>query len=138
MSYLRLYSSFLLFLKASVNSFKYFFSFWLNSFYFSLSLLLLVFVWLQVFSIYSKTKDDLLIFHYTVDFGIDLIGDANLIFILSILASFFSALNFILALVLSEKKHYKLIWHFLGISTILINIFILLSLYSVNLINFPS
>ncbi len=134
----KIYSRVILFNRSVLSAGKTYWSFNINRLYLLISFLLQVGLWWWAINIYSALADDFLIFHYTVDFGIDLVGFSNLIFILPALALFFTLINLILALLVAEKKIAKLLWHLLGSATVLVNFFILLSLFSVYLINFRS
>ncbi len=132
----KIYSRFVLFIRSVSSASKIYWSFNINRLYLLFILILQAFIWYWSFNLYSNINDDFFIFHYTVDFGIDLVARPGLIFIIPILALFFSLLNVILSLIVTNKKLAKIYWHLFGISTFVINFFLCLSLFSIFLINF--
>lgn len=94
------------------------------------------FQWTFCYFFLKKLTQNSIILHYNVDFGADLFGDANRIMNIPILGLFIIIFNFIIPLVFLKTKHFKFIMHlFLG-TAILVNIFLLLSLGPIYLINF--
>ncbi|MDD5527393.1 MAG: hypothetical protein PHO56_00230 [Patescibacteria group bacterium] len=90
------------------------------------------FVWLFA----RRVGSNLTILHFTVDFGIDLVGDANKLFMIPILGLFVSALNFLLLFVFLKKKDFKFIAHILLAAALMVNIFLSLALGPIYWMNF--
>jgi hypothetical protein len=132
----KIYSRFTLFIRSIVLASKTYWSFSYNRLYLLLILILQIFIWYWSAKLFFSLSDDFFIFHYTVDYGIDLVSRPVFIFIIASLALFFSIFNIILSLILANKKLAKLYWHLFGTSTIIINFFLSLSLFSIFLINF--
>ncbi len=132
----KIYSRFVLFIRSINQASKTYWSFNLNRLYLLFILILQAFIWYWSFNLYSNINDDFFIFHYTVDYGIDLVAHPSLIFILPALALFFSLLNIILSLIMANKKLSKIYWHLFGVSSFIINFFLCLSLFAIFLINF--
>jgi len=133
---LNIYSRFNLFIRSSISAWQNYWSFALNKLYLIISILLQVIIWWWAIIIYSSSNSDFLIFHYTVDFGIDLIGPPSFVFILITIVLFFNLSNLILSLVFADKKEAKRLWHLFGVANLLINVFVLLVLLAFYLINF--
>ena len=131
----KIYSRFVLFINSIFDASKTYWAFNVNRLYILLIVVLQLFLWWWSRSIYVRLADDFFIFHYTVDFGIDLVTPANLIFILPGIALFFSILNVILSLSVANKKQAKLLWHLFGASSMIVNIFFTLALLAIYLIN---
>ncbi len=132
----KIYSRFVLFFRSIISASKIYWSFAYNRLYLLLVFIFQVIIWRWSFNLFSNFNNDFFIFHYTVDFGIDLVAKPNLIFIIASLALFFSLFNIILSLILVNKKLAKIYWHLLGICSFVINFFLFLSLFSIFLINF--
>lgn len=132
----KIYSRFRLFLRLSLAAWKSYWSHLANRLYLLISIFSQFILWWWSFNIYRQIDDSFLIFHYTVDFGISLIGNPYLVFILPGLALFFNLLNLIFSLILINKKQAKVYKHLFGLAMITVNIILLLSLFSIHLINF--
>ncbi len=131
----RIYSQFILFVKSISDVLKTYWSNSVNRLYLLLIFVLQLFLWWWSRSIYYQTQDDFFIFHYTVDFGIDMVTASNFIFILPGLALFFSIINIIFSLSMTNKKQTKLLWHLFGAGSVIVNIFFILALLAIYLIN---
>lgn len=130
------YSRFVLFTRSIISASKTYWSFSVNRLYLLFILILQAFIWYWSANLYSNINDDFFIFHYTVDYGIDLVSKPSLIFIIPSIALVFSLINIILSLIMANKKLAKLYWHLFGVSAFIINFFLSLSLFSIFLINF--
>jgi len=92
--------------------------------------------WLFVYFFFTKVSQSLIILHYNVDFGVDLIGDVKNIFIIPALGLFIIIFNLIISSLFLENKHFKFVTHLLLASATLVNLFLLLALGPIYLINF--
>ncbi|HTW96887.1 MAG TPA: hypothetical protein VMD74_04500 [Candidatus Methylomirabilis sp.] len=90
------------------------------------------FVWL----FYSHVGSGLTILHFNVDFGIDLVGEANKLFNIPLLGLFISLLNFFLLFVFLKHKNFRFIAYLLLTSAVLVNFFLSLALGPIYWINF--
>jgi len=90
--------------------------------------------WLAVYFINKNLSQNLVILHYNVNLGVNLIGDASRVYIIPLLGLVFVLLNFIL--LLNIYKQNKFFIHLLMSSSVLANIFLLISTAAVYLINF--
>jgi hypothetical protein len=118
----------------------------LNNFYrplqvkifFSLFALLNIFLWLFSYYIYNNVTQDRLVLHYNVDIGIDLIGDKHDIFLIPIISLFFIFINNIFLLFFFKKRifDFKFIFYFNSIFLLITQVFLLLSILTIYLINF--
>lgn len=132
----KIYSRFVLFIRSIVSASKSYWSFSMNRLYLLFILALQAFIWFWSANLYSNIEEDFFIFHYTVDFGIDLVARPSLIFIIPGLALFLSLVNIILSLVFANKNLAKLYFHLFGAASFIINFFLCLSIFSISLINF--
>lgn len=112
------------------------FSFLFIRIYLVILFILNLLIWLFTYLFFTKVSQNLIILHYNVDFGVDLIGGVKNIFIIPCLGLFVIIFNLILPFVFLENKHFKFIAHLLLSAAILVNLFLLLSLGPIYLINF--
>jgi hypothetical protein len=96
------------------------------------NLSLWVFVWL--FS--RQVGNSLAILHFSVDFGIDLVGDARKLFMIPLLGLFVSLSNFLLLFVFLKNKNFKFIANVLLAAACLVNVFLSLALGPIYWMNF--
>ncbi|MFA4940978.1 MAG: hypothetical protein WC582_00035 [Patescibacteria group bacterium] len=95
-----------------------------------------LFVWLLVYLINGSVSQDLVVLHYNVDFGVDLIGEVKRLFIIPVLSLIIILANEILLFAFYRRKDFKFLAHlFLGAS-LLVNLFLLIALGAIYLINF--
>jgi hypothetical protein len=92
--------------------------------------------WYFAYLINRTFKGDLIILHYNVNFGVDLIGNSNKIFITPLLGLIIVLINVFLLANFLKSGHFKFIAHFLLGAAILVNLFLLASLALIYLINF--
>ena len=118
------------------DSIFYIFKFFYIRFYLILIFSLNIFLWFFTYYIVSNSHNDLIILHYNVNFGVDLIGNANKLFIMPLLSLIISLINIILIFSFSKRKDFKFITHLLLFPCILINLFLFVAIYSIYLINF--
>jgi len=113
----------------------------LFSFLFIRIFLIFIFVFNLIFFyfsylIYSRLSQDIVILHYNVDFGIDLIGSKQALFNFPLLSLLVFLLYIIILLFLVKRDDFKF-WAYMLLSFLsLFCIFISLALFSVYLINF--
>ena len=104
--------------------------------YFLITVIINIFIWIGSYLMHKGISQDIAILHYNVDFGIDLIGSKNYLFIIPTLSLFFILLNKVILLILLKRDHFKFLANFLLGFLLLVNIFLILSLFSIYLINF--
>jgi len=92
--------------------------------------------WLASFFLYRSLGDELTVLHYNVDFGIDLIGHRIQLFINPALGLSLIILNLVMLLFFARQKHFKFVSYLLWSTAILANLFLLLGVLAVYLINF--
>ncbi|MFA4942942.1 MAG: hypothetical protein WC564_04870 [Patescibacteria group bacterium] len=92
--------------------------------------------WLGSFLLYRSLGDELTVLHYNIDFGIDLIGRRGQLFVNPALGLILIILDLSLLLLLTRHQHFKLISFLLWGTMILANIFLILAVLGVYLINF--
>lgn len=107
-----------------------------NRYYFLLNLLLFALLSTGAFLIYKAMKNEFFIFQYNVDFGISGVASALKVFRVPILIFILLVFNFILSLIFNGSKHYHLLAHAFGLTSLSVNIIAILSIASLYLINF--
>ncbi len=98
--------------------------------------LLQTLVWWQAINIYRKVTGTLLILHYNIDFGVDLIGDPQKIFYYPLASLLLAFLNIILVAVFVSRKYFRPLMHMLMLATAIATIFLSLALLSIYTVNF--
>lgn len=91
--------------------------------------------WLATY-VFRAIAGNVLILHYNVDFGIDLIGVPNLIFYFPSLGMLFLVLSLIALLILGSGRNFKIQSHFLLGGAVLSNLGVLSALVLIYLMNF--
>lgn len=89
--------------------------------------------WLLAFYVNDNVSQNLVVLHYNVNLGVNLIGEAKDIYIIPTLGLAFIAINFILLLNIFRKN--KFLIHLLLGFSLLVNLFLIagtLAIYSVN------
>lgn len=113
-----------------------FFAFKPNRLYLLVIFLFQTFSWWLSYFIFKNLTSNLLVLHYNVDFGIDWVGDQNLIFYLPILGFLFLLLSVILIFIFGPGRHFRFQSHYLMAGAVLVNIGIFTALVLIYLINF--
>lgn len=129
-------NNFLVFLRRRIWLFKQVYKPVYLRLYFLFAFFLDIALFLSAYFIYKKNSGELLILHYNIDFGIDLVGDPSKIFLLPAVGLTVLIINFILVSFFYRKKNYSLFSHFLPIIALLVNIFLFVAMLSLYLINF--
>ncbi len=110
----------------------------LDFFYIRMYLILIIGLillnWLFVYIININVSHGLVVLHYNVDFGVNLIGDVKQIYIIPLLGLIVFVINFILSAFLSRQD--KFFPHLLLGAAMLVNLFLLIAITSVDLVNF--
>jgi len=92
--------------------------------------------WFQAWFIYHNLSGDILVLHYNVDFGIDLVGDPVRIYFFPAISLAIFLLNFIILAIFHKDKNFKILAHYLLGIAALFGLFLSIALLSVYLINF--
>lgn len=132
----RIYSQFYIIRQNFSSSITNIFGFLYCKVYLAVILTLNALLWWGSYYIYTHVSGKLLILHYNVDFGIDLIGEHNDVFFIPLLALIFSFLNISFLLFFYKEKYLKFMAHLFLSSSVLVNIILLTALMSIYLINF--
>ncbi len=115
---------------------SYIFSFFYIRIYLIIVLGLNLAIWLAVYFININVSQDLVILHYNVNFGVDLIGNVKRIFIIPVLGLLIILINTILLFSLTKHRNFKFFAHLLLVTCFIVNLFLLLGLAFIYLINF--
>jgi hypothetical protein len=93
-------------------------------------------LWMFSWLFYRQVREDMIILHYNVDFGVDLVGQPNRIFIIPALGSFIILFNFLLLPIFIKRYDFRLFSNFALAAALLANVFLSLSLGPLYMINF--
>lgn len=93
-------------------------------------------VWLQAAFIYRNFSGEILVLHYNVDFGVDLVVSPGSIFYYPLLGLAILLINLILLAYLNRHKDLKIFTHLLLGGALVFGVLLSLALWSVYLINF--
>lgn len=104
--------------------------------YFIVLLGLNLLIWLIAYFINASVSQDLVVLHYNIDFGVDLIGSVKRIFIIPLLSLIITLINVVLVFGFSRHKDFKFFAHLLLTASLAVNLFLLIALGSIYLINF--
>ena len=104
------------------------------SVYLSLLAALNILNWLLAYYVNKNVSQNLVVLHYNVDLGVNLIGQARDIYIIPTLGLSFIVINFLLLLNIYHKN--KFVVHLLLGFSLLVNLFLIASTSAIYLINF--
>ncbi|MDD5031854.1 MAG: hypothetical protein PHR36_02290 [Patescibacteria group bacterium] len=104
--------------------------------YFIVLLGLNLLIWLIAYFINKSVSQDLVVLHYNIDFGVDLIGNVSRIYIIPLLGLIIILVNAVLIFIFSRRKDFKFFSHLLLTAALAVNLFLLIALGSVYLVNF--
>ena len=99
-------------------------------------LLVQALLWFLAYQIFKTLGNDLLVFHYNVDFGIDAIAQPRAIFQIPLFALAAVVLNGVMLSFFIKRSHFHFLANAIGITGVLIQLLGLLALMSLYLINF--
>lgn len=110
--------------------------FYPSRFYLPAILFWQILAWWQAWFIYHNLTGDLLVLHYNVDFGVDLVGDPYRIFLYPLFGLVVWFLALVLAAVFSRQRDFRIIAHLLLGGATVFGLLLSLALFSIYLINF--
>ena len=102
--------------------------------YLSLLAALNILNWLLAYYVNKNVSQNLVVLHYNVDLGVNLIGQARDIYIIPTLGLSFMVINFLLLLNIYHKN--KFVVHLLLGFSSLVNLFLIAGTMAIYLINF--
>ena len=132
----KFYDSLYLLRQRLFGAISYLSSYFFIRLYFIVLLGLNLFSWLVVYLININVSQDLVVLHYNVDFGVDLIGSVKRVYIIPFLGLIVILVNLILVLAFSRGRDFKFFSHLLLAASLVVNLFLLIALGSIYLINF--
>lgn len=112
------------------------FRFYPSRIYSLAAIILQILAWWQAWFIFHNLTGDLLVLHYNVDFGVDLVGDPIRIFLYPLFGLIAWLVALVLSAIFSRRPDFKVIAHLLLGGAAVFGFFLSLSLLSVYLINF--
>ena len=136
MAYSNFYAKIYTVLNKIKNAFAAIFRYKSSYFYLGLIVFWQLAAWFQAWFILKNLSGDVLVLHYNVDFGIDLVGNPSQIYSYPWLGIGVFLLNLIILAILHKNKNFKILTHFLLGSAAAFGLFLSIALLSVYLINF--
>ncbi len=134
--FIKIYDRIFLFFSRIKVALKNLFSYLFIKVYFIIAYAINLFLWVAVYFCYSRFNQDIVIFHYNIDFGIDLIGNKNYLFFIPISSLLFIIINQIILSKFLSNNDFKFWSHFLLSFLLLFNIFLIFILFTIYYINF--
>ena len=132
----KFYDNFYLLRQKFFGAISYLFGYFFIRLYFIVLLGLNLLIWLIVYFINVSVSQDLVVLHYNIDFGVDLIGSVERIYIIPLLGLIIILVNAVLIFIFSRSKDFKFFSHLLLAASLAVNLFLLIALGSIYLINF--
>jgi hypothetical protein len=93
-------------------------------------------IWFLALFVNYNVSQSLIVLHYNIDFGVDLIGEAKRLYIIPLLGLVIILINKILLMTLFKNEHFKFISYLLLLSALFVNFILLIALSIIYLINF--
>ncbi|HPT08101.1 MAG TPA: hypothetical protein PLE28_00155 [bacterium] len=134
--FIKIYDQFTSFSNTIKTSAKNLFLYSFIKVYSAILLFINLVLWVATIIMRHYLNQDIAILHYNVDFGIDLIGSKNYLFLIPVFSLFFIILNQIILIKFLKNDSFKFWSHFLLAFLLLFNIFLILILFSIYSINF--
>ena len=124
--------------KALKHSLEEIFSLFFVKLYIIIQALINLAIWLMARYISVEVGQPQIALHYSVDFGIDLYGNTQKIYIIPLLGLIFIVVNFGLVAAVNRynKREIRFIFHILSTTAIIANIMLLAAVVSIYIINF--
>ncbi len=132
----KIYNSLYTYRQGFASSLSYIWGFLAVKIYLILALLLNILAWTLTILFKGRLSEDLIILHFNVDFGVDMIGKAERILLIPAIGLTFLFVNFILLFFFLKSDHFKFLAHILLAGALLANIFLLIALGPIYYINF--
>ncbi|MFZ4631887.1 MAG: hypothetical protein ACOYL8_01610 [Patescibacteria group bacterium] len=136
MAYSNFYARFYSLFDKIKRSFSAVFQFKSSFIYLAIIIFWQLISWLQAWFIKRSLSGDVLVLHYNVDFGIDLVGDPNRIYSYPLLGLGIFLLNLSILAYFHESKNFKIYIHYLMGSAAVFASVLSVALLSIYLINF--
>lgn len=136
MSYSNFYSNFYRFKEKAGAALGVIGRFYPTRYYGGAFLVLQIISWLQAILIKNNLSGDVLVLHYNVNFGIDLVGDPTRIFLYPISGLLIGLLNLTLATLIYRHGEFKYLTHLLLGAVVVFNCLLVSALLAIYLINF--
>jgi hypothetical protein len=93
-------------------------------------------LWAFAFMFERRLSDGLINLHYNVDFGVDLVGNSNQIFIMPALGMAVAAINLFWLFFFVKNSHLKFLIQVFLAAALAVNILLLIALGPIHYINF--
>lgn len=108
-----------------------------NRWYLFIALGMQIALWFSAYRMYNVTLgDELFVYHYSVDFGIDAIGKPSDVFRVPLISFAVLLVNEAVAVFSARREHFHFLAHAFGLAAILAQALGALALMSLYLINF--
>lgn len=131
-----IFSYFYLFKRNFLRSVSFLFDF----FHIRILLIILIglnlLIWFLAFYVNFNVSQSLIVLHYNIDFGVDLIGEAKRLYVIPFLGFIIILINNILLMTFFRNEHFRFVSYLLLLSALFVNFILLTALSIIYLINF--
>lgn len=93
-------------------------------------------IWTTVYYITTQVTQDLVVLHYNVGFGVDLVGSVSNMYMIPAAGLFILVINLLLVFFFSGQEDLRAVSHFLLGTATAVNFFLFISLIPIYFINF--
>ncbi len=136
MKYSKLANKWYLFCDQTASAFRAVFG-WRHSWvFFLVNLLIVASLFLGSWEIFRNFKEEILVIHYNIDFGVDWIGSKSLVFWLAAIGGGVFLLDFVILLFISKRRDYKFLSFFIWGGLTVCELFLMAAVFSIYLVNF--
>ncbi len=136
MAYSNFYARFYASLDKSKAAFNTIFHYKPTWFYLAFVVFWQIIAWFQAWFVSRNLSGNILVLHYNVDFGIDLVGSPIRIYLFPVFGLGVFLINFLILTFLTKDKNFKIFTHFLLAAAAILGLFLSIALLAVYLINF--
>jgi len=136
MVYSNFYARFYTVLDKIKRSFQAIFRLTSSRIYLGLIVFWQVIAWFQAWFIHRSLSGDIIVLHYNVDFGIDLVANPSQVYFYPLLGLAVALANLIILASLRKENNFKILVHYLLGAANIFGAFLCIALLAVYLINF--
>ena len=104
--------------------------------FFLINLFFVISLFVGALEIFTNFKEEILVLHYNIDFGVDWIGAKSLIFNLDVVGAILFIVDFLALLLVSKHKNYKFLSLFIWAGLTVCEGFLMAAMFSIYLVNF--
>ena len=136
MKYSKLSNKWYLFRDKTASAFRSLFA-WRHSWvFFLINLFFVVSLFAGALEIFTNFKEEILVLHYNIDFGVDWIGEKRLVFNFAIVGAVIFIIDLLTLLLVSKRHDYKFLSLFIWGGLTVCEAFLIAAMFSIYLVNF--